>query len=281
MPNVRAGDIRLHYVQHGSGPEPLVFIHGYTSSLRNWEELFPLLPPGYTATFFDLRGAGESDRPAAGGYNPASYAADIERATRELGIETFTLLGHSMGGGTAMQFAVDYPGRLRRLVLVAPISSEGIQRVDPELRAMVRSIRHDHELRLRLAREMVVRPTSDAVLRRRIEDELKWSVEALDEAWEGMLNLRIGDRVAQLRVPTLMVAGDRDGLREANLADAARIPDCSLQVFYRVGHEVYGDSPEAFMALVDDFCRHGAGGAMTMERRRELMTGLMREAAAH
>ncbi len=279
MPYVDTGEVRLHYVQHGSGPEPLVFVHGYTSSLRNWECLFPLLPARYTATFFDLRGAGESDD-TPGGHNPATYAVDIAKATRALGIETFTLIGHSMGGGTAMQFAVEYPERLRNLVLVAPVSSNGIQNFDPTLRQMQRSIRHARDLRLQLARAMAVRETSDAVHLRRIEDELKWSVEALDEAFQGMVELRIGERVAQLRVPTLMLVGDRDGLRPANLEDAARIPNCALHVFYRVGHEVYGDVPEEFMAVLDDFCQNGAGAMMTMEDRRRLLESVVSAPAA-
>ena len=278
MPFVETGEVRLHYVQHGSGPEPLVFIHGYTSSLRNWECLVPLLPARYTATFFDLRGAGESDDTPEG-HNPAVYAADIAAATRAIGVETFTLIGHSMGGGTAMQFAVDYPERLRKLVLVAPISSNGVQSFDPALRQLQRSIRHDREVRLKLAQAMAVRPTPDSVHLRRIDDELKWSVEALDEAFEGMVNLRISDRVAQLTMPTLMLVGDRDGLRPANLEDAARIPNCALHVFSRVGHEVYGDVPEEFMAVLDDFCQHGAAAPMTMEERGALLRSLIKAPA--
>ena len=270
MPFVQAGAVKLHYITKGTGAEPLVFIHGYTSSHRNWEELWPHLPAGYTAYAFDLRGAGESDKPDQG-YNPAIYAADIDEATRQLGLDTFTLIGHSMGGGTAMQFAAAYPTRLRRVVFVAPISSGGIQVVDLEFRAQQRAIRDKIDLRLAIARATAVRPTPDATLRRRIEDELRWPLHALDEAWEGMVNFRLTDKMAALSVPALMLAGDRDGLRAANLEDAQRIPNCSLQVFYRVGHEVAGDAPAAVMTAIDDFCRHGAGGPMTMAQRRAIM----------
>ncbi|MBI2761883.1 MAG: alpha/beta fold hydrolase, partial [Chloroflexi bacterium] len=76
MPFVQAGDVRLHYVERGSGPEPLVFVHGFTSSSRAWEEIHDLLPDRYRAIFIDLRGAGASDKPA-GAYGPAVYVNDI------------------------------------------------------------------------------------------------------------------------------------------------------------------------------------------------------------
>ncbi|HEX5007469.1 MAG TPA: alpha/beta fold hydrolase, partial [Hyphomonadaceae bacterium] len=66
MPYVQADDVRLNYVEQGSGDEPVVFIHGYTGSLRDWEETFARLPSSIRAIAIDLRGAGESDRPGNG-----------------------------------------------------------------------------------------------------------------------------------------------------------------------------------------------------------------------
>lgn len=272
MPFVQAGAVRLHYVERGAGPEPLVFIHGYTSSLRAWNPILPRLSSRYRAIAFDLRGAGESDKPPTG-YGPRIYAEDIHAATRALGIDTFTLIGHSMGGVTAMQFAVLYPERLRRLVLVAPAPSGGIV-VDPALRAQMKAIHHNVELRRKVLSTLVVRPTSAAEIERRIEDSLRWSDAALDEAWEAMAAIRLSDAVARLHTPTLMVVGDRDGLRAANLEDAQRIPNCALHVFYRVGHEIPHDVPEEFIALLDDFVQHGVMREDAATRRAELLKSL-------
>jgi pimeloyl-ACP methyl ester carboxylesterase len=117
--------------------------------------------------------------------------------------------------------------------------------------------------------------TDEAILRR-IEDDLKWSEAAYDEAWQAMVDIRLSDDIARLQVPTLMIAGDRDGLRAANLADAQRIPNCALHVFYRVGHEVAADVPDEFMALLDDFIRHGVAPAVSWEQRRAMLQDLLR-----
>src|SRR5262249_9218004 len=67
MPRVKANDIELHYVEAGTGSEPLVLIHGWISDSRNWVETIPRLPLERFHVFaFDLRGAGQSERPASG-----------------------------------------------------------------------------------------------------------------------------------------------------------------------------------------------------------------------
>jgi pimeloyl-ACP methyl ester carboxylesterase len=279
MPFVQAGDVRLHYTERGSGPEPLVFVHGFTSSCRAWQEIQDLLPDRYRAIFIDLRGAGESDKPD-GAYGPAVYADDLNVATRELGLDTFTLIGHSMGGVTGMQFAVTHPERLRKLVLVAPAPAGGLTNVDPAFRAQMKAVRHNRDVRRKMAHAFAVRPTPDSTIERRIDDDLKWTEQAYDGAWQAMADLRIEDDVARIETPTLMIVGDRDALRAANLADAQRIPNCALHVFYRVGHEIQSDVPAEFVALLDDFIHHGVGETLSMQARREMLQNVLRQPAA-
>jgi branched-chain amino acid transport system permease protein len=270
MPYVQAGDVRLNYVEQGSGDEAVVFIHGYTGSLRDWEETFARLPADVRAIAIDLRGAGESDRPG-NGYTLQQYAEDIHLATQALGLDTFTLVGHSMGGGTAMQFAVTHPERLRRLVLVAPISSNGTRGMNPEFRAQMKVLRQNKELARQMAKAFMVRPRTDEQIERGIESNLKWQDDAYDSAAESMGALRIGDQVAALTVPTLMVVGDRDFLRADNLEDAQRIPNCALQVFYRTGHMIQQDVADEFVATVLDFIANGPGQVVAPADRAKFL----------
>jgi pimeloyl-ACP methyl ester carboxylesterase len=270
VPYVQAGDVRLNYVEQGSGDEPVVFIHGYTGSLRDWEESFARLPASIRAIAIDLRGAGESDRPGQG-YTLPQYAEDIHFATQALGLDTFTLVGHSMGGGTAMQFAVTHPERLRRLVLVAPISSNGMRAMNPEYRAQMKALRQNKELARQMAKAFMVRPRTDEQIERGIESNLKWQDDAYDSAADSMGSLRIGDQVAALTVPTLMVVGDRDFLRADNLEDAQRIPNCALQVFYRTGHMIQQDVADEFVATLLDFIANGPGRVVAPADRAKLL----------
>jgi pimeloyl-ACP methyl ester carboxylesterase len=270
MPFVQAGDVRLHYVQQGEGDEPLVFIHGYTGGLRDWEEVLPRLPAGMRGYAFDLRGAGESEK-TGHGYAIPQYAEDIALATQALGVDTFTLVGHSMGGGVAMQFAVSYPERLRRLVLVAPVSSNGVQAMDPAIREQLKAVRRNREVARAMARAFMVRPRTDAQIERSIENNLTWEDDAYDEAYESLRTLRLGEQVAALTIPTLMIVGDRDFLRAANLEDAQRIPGCALQVFYRVGHLIPSDVPEQFVQTLVDFVENGCAAPVTVADRMRFL----------
>src|SRR6059058_4457174 len=113
--------IRLHgqpvsYHRSGEGPL-LVLVHGITSSSRAWERVLPLLAQHHTVIAPDLLGHGRSGKPR-GDYSLGAYASGIRDLLSILGIAKATIVGHSLGGGIAMQFAYQFPERVERLVLV-------------------------------------------------------------------------------------------------------------------------------------------------------------------
>ena len=125
---VQAGEIRLEYFHHGSGPEVIVLVHGYISSGRIWSLTQERLDANWFRTIaINNRGAGGSDR--AGdeeAHTIASFAADLWAAVRALELSHFTLVGHSLGGATAACFALDHPEQLKALVLLDPVPLDGI-----------------------------------------------------------------------------------------------------------------------------------------------------------
>src|SRR3954452_20113310 len=129
--------IELHghpvsYRTAGSGPL-LLLIHGITSSSRTWERVLPELARDHTVLAPDLLGHGESAKPR-GDYSLGAYASGIRDLMVALGHDRATIVGHSLGGGIAMQFAYQFPERCERLVLVA---SGGLgKEVSPILRAL-------------------------------------------------------------------------------------------------------------------------------------------------
>ena len=120
------------FVMAGKGPV-LLLIHGIGDSSETWRELIPLLARDHTVIAPDLLGHGRSDKPRAD-YSVAGYANAMRDLLSVLGVEHATVVGHSLGGGVAMQFAYQYPDRCERLVL---ISSGGVSRpsfVNPSFR---------------------------------------------------------------------------------------------------------------------------------------------------
>src|SRR5881409_4439145 len=122
---------RVDYRVAGEGP-PLVLIHGMVNSSRHWEQVALRLADRYTVIAPDLIGHGDSATPR-GDYSLGAHAASIRDLLAAIGIDRATLVGHSLGGGVALQFFYQFPQRTERLVLV---SSGGLGReVSPLLRS--------------------------------------------------------------------------------------------------------------------------------------------------
>ncbi len=121
---------RVIYHMAGSGP-PVVLIHGMVNSSRHWREVALRLADSYTVIAPDLIGHGDSATPR-GDYSLGAHASSIRDLLAVIGVERASIVGHSLGGGVAMQFFYQFPQRTERLVLV---SSGGLgQEVSPLLR---------------------------------------------------------------------------------------------------------------------------------------------------
>src|SRR4051794_12813291 len=136
-PGFDAWEVELHghraiYRTVGSGP-PVVLIHGMINSSRHWERVALHLADRYTVIAPDLLGHGDSATPR-GDYSLGAHAASIRDLLSAVGVDRASIVGHSLGGGVAMQFFWQFPQRTERLAL---ISSGGLGReVSPLLRSM-------------------------------------------------------------------------------------------------------------------------------------------------
>jgi pimeloyl-ACP methyl ester carboxylesterase len=279
MPRVKANDTELYYEEAGAGGETLVLVHGWISSHRNWMETIPRLPlERYRVLAFDLRGAGRSGRPTSG-HRIEQYADDLAAAMTALGVEMFHFTGHSMGGLVGLLLALRHPRRLRKLVLVAPAASGGLPY--PDMLIPVMAARHD-AARYRAMVELVTadRPLPQRLLDVIVEDAAGCSEGHAEESWRSMRDLDISDRLGEISAPTLMVVGDRDGLRPFNLDDTKRIPNCALQVFYRAGHWIPWDVPQAFADLLVDFLEWGTAPAVDPQERGAQLQSIQAPATA-
>jgi pimeloyl-ACP methyl ester carboxylesterase len=109
---------RLHVTDGGAGGVPIVFVHSFGGSSAQWAAQLQHLRPSRRAVALDLRGHGQSDAPEADNYAVASLAEDIGAVVDKLDIGQFVLVGHSMGGTAALEYARLHPDRIAGLVLV-------------------------------------------------------------------------------------------------------------------------------------------------------------------
>lgn len=260
------------YLDSGDGPAVL-FIHGLTNSSRSWARLVDTLNMDHRILAPDLYGHGASAKPM-GDYSLSAHAATLRDLLDRLGIDQVTLVGHSLGGGIALQFCYLFPERVSRLVLV---SSGGLGRsVSPLLRAATLP---GAEWVLPLIASDWVRVRAEAVGRTLARMGWRPSPD-VTEAWRGFTSLADADsRRAFLattrsvidpggqtvtahdhlplvaRIPTLVVWGTRDRMIPAWHATTAHqaFPGSRVELFVGAGHFPHLDEPERFAEVLRDF----------------------------
>lgn len=111
----KVNNVRLHYVIGGIG-EPVVLLHGWPQTWYEWHKMMPALASRYTVIAPDMRGFGDSEKPASG-YEKTNVAEDIYQLVQQLGFQQVNLIGHDIGGMVAYAFAAQHPEAVRHLVL--------------------------------------------------------------------------------------------------------------------------------------------------------------------
>nr|WP_037618635.1 alpha/beta hydrolase [Streptomyces aureus] len=300
MRSVGDGELRLrHRVVHGyrrayrmAGEGPaLVLIHGIGDSSATWAELIPDLARTHTVIAPDLLGHGDSDKPRAD-YSVAAYANGVRDLLATLDIESATLVGHSLGGGVAMQFAYQFPERTERLILVSAGGVGG--EVTPALRAV--SLPGAHLLLsalrlpgmslhvglfLRLMRLVDADLARDAPELLNLVDALPdaTSRSAFIRTLRGVVDWR-GQAVTMLDrcyltegMPTMLLWGDRDGVVPVRHAHGAHeaMPGSRLEIFEGAGHFPFHSDPARFLALVQEFTSTTGAADWSRETWRQLL----------
>jgi pimeloyl-ACP methyl ester carboxylesterase len=128
----RVNGIKVHYAKAGSGP-PVLLLHGFPETWFCWRHQVPALAPRHRVIAPDLRGYGETEKPAAG-YDKRTMARDVRELMRHLGIDRAAVVGHDRGARVATRFAKDYPDALDRLVVMDNIPTRIIfERMDAKV----------------------------------------------------------------------------------------------------------------------------------------------------
>jgi pimeloyl-ACP methyl ester carboxylesterase len=257
MPLVHANGIDVHYTAEGNGP-PLVLLHGASSSaLEDWSAQRPLFRKVFRLYLLDLRGHAGTRGEIGPHLDLDDLASDLLATVDALGLATFHLAGFSLGGLTALHFALRHAERLRTLILVG---------VDPQLepRASVARVLMDPD---RIAAE---EPAWAEQLERR------HAAVHGPGAWRELLRtIQAGIRAeraltpAELRgihVPTLVVCGDRDVFVPPDHAVAfyRQLPDARLCIVPDCGHQAMVLRPRIFGDAAEQFYRSTA--AIAAER---------------
>ncbi|MDT5036159.1 MAG: hypothetical protein QOE03_1344, partial [Micromonosporaceae bacterium] len=267
---------RRAFLMGGSGPA-LLFIHGIGDSSQTWGDILPALARDHTIVAPDLLGHGASDKPRAD-YSLAAYACGMRDLLSVLDIDRATVIGHSLGGGVAMQFAYQFPERCERLVLISTggvgrdvtfalraASAPGADILLPlltplaELPPIAWSLRLFGNLLKRLGSP--IGEDADDILAgyRRLGDPFARSaflrtLRAVVDPRGQVVTMLDRSYLAE-KMPTLLIGGKRDPVipfRHTEVAHAA-MPGSQLVVFANAGHFPHHHAPERFVAVLRRF----------------------------
>jgi pimeloyl-ACP methyl ester carboxylesterase len=272
---IETGRLRIHIAEAGSGP-PVLLLHGWPLHWYAWRKLIPLLAGSYRLICPDLRGFGWTDAPASG-YRTASLAADAVALLDALGLDRADVIGHGEGGRVGFELCLGQPGRVGHLValgamhpypslrLLAPhawrywwtplVETSGLGRrvvrhLPAVTRAVLRASAADPGALGETAIEEFVNSVRDPA-RARASERLMHEF-----AYHEMLpSIRGANRPRRLRVPALMLSGERDFFVPApSLGGSGPYAnDLRVQVIPGAGHLLAEECPETVAAATRAF----------------------------
>ena len=281
---------RVAYRCAGSGPV-IVLVHGITSTSESWMRVMPYLAENYTVIAPDLLGHGESAKPR-GDYSLGAYASGVRDILVALGHDHATFVGHSLGGGIAMQLAYQFPERCDRLVLVGsgglgrelsivlraaalpgaelmlPILAN--ERVNDVGRVVGRAL---GRLGLKLGTDIEEMSRGHASLgNREARSAFVHTLRAMVDPGGQRVNARDRLYLAE-HVPFLLIWGERDSLIPVEHAYAAHdlVPSSRLEIFPEAGHFPQLDEPQRFIHVLHDFMETTEPARMAPQQWRDLL----------
>ena len=239
--------VRLHYREQGNpAGRPVILLHGITDSWFSFSRVLPGISKAHRVFALDLRGHGDSDRPADE-YSPRDMAADVIAFMDALSIRRATLVGHSMGSFVAQQAALAAPERIAGLVLIASATTVR-NAVTLELQQAMASLPDTvpADFAMEFQASTVHQPVPEEFLVRVVAESRKVPARVWRAALAGLLETERFTGIGGSRIPTLLVWGDRDAMfsRSEQEALVAALPIASLKVYRETGHAPHWERPK-------------------------------------
>jgi len=256
---------RIHYTVQGEG-SPLVLVHGFLDSLKTWRRNVNVLAQNHRVYAIDVLGFGSSDRVRDHIYTLKQQAAFLKEFFDSQNIKKADLVGHSMGGALALQFAYDFPDSLHKLVLVAPatyiyasLPRNGLRRVPRPISRGVLGIyemmQGDRANPVRFAYGDPAQIKDDSVQFRNQMMRRRGQHDALISMSKSKRESDVPQEMHQVNAPTLIVWGKKDRVVPMQHAQKhlEELPNARLEWIENAGHLPHEEAPDAFNTLVSGF----------------------------
>ena len=261
--------MNIHYLDWGTAGKPvMLLLHGLRGHCHSWDDVSARFCADYHVLALDQRGRGETDWAPRGDYSTDAFVADLEEFCDALGLERFTLIGHSMGGRNSMAFAGRNPDKLDRLVIVdigPEIAPEGAARITREVVEVPEEFDTFDDAFQRVSGQN--RFASEPVMRRRLayqtrelpNGKIGWRYDpAIREQRRNGTGAPPPDLwtpLSQVTCPTLIVRGTETDTLSLSVAErmTETLSNGRLVHVDNAAHMVFEDNPDGFNAALSQF----------------------------
>lgn len=265
MAYIKTNTIRLYYEKAGQG-DPIVFLHGYTGSGKDWKHQVSVLSDRYTTITIDHRGHGQSEAPPLEeAYSINTSANDIYNVLITLGFSRYVLVGHSMGGFMALQLTLEHPELVSALVLVD--TSSGNWDLPPgydTVRSTLDHLARDQGLDAAFEYEVENNPIKKNKFLKHPELREIARQKVLNTSVDGYIYFPrafkkwapVSNRLNEIAVPVLIFLGEEDtAFIKASQVLKNAIKNAELKTIPDAGHNPHEESPEIFNTYLLEFLK--------------------------
>ena len=266
---VSANGLNIHYLDWGNPiATTMVLLHGLRGHGHSWDDVSAAFCQDYHVLAVDQRGRGETDWATDGNYTTDAYVADLEGFCAALGLDSFVLVGHSMGGRNSLVFASRHAAQLQKLVAVdvgPEMDPRGSQRITQELVGAPDEFDSFEEMfqlvygQNRFASESVIRRRVQYASRSLPNGKFGWRYDSeIREArrrGDSAPQMDLWPELPKITCPTLVIRGSETDVLASGTAQRMlkELPDGHLTEVQRAGHMVFEDNPEDTIAAMRQF----------------------------
>lgn len=247
--SVTIDGVSLSILEAGTG-DPVIFVHGVVTTSNIFPKYLSAYSPDFRGIAVDLRGYGESQKPESG-FTITQFSKDLIALANKLEIEKPIWVGVSMGGMILQQLALDYPERVRALVLVSTTDEAMI--LDKDLPTIGKP-RDFREISKNIIVESFPLGTPTTLYQPLLDRIPSWNATVLREALTSMAQANVHGRISAITVPTLVVVGAKDDVATPAIARGIQAQIAGAQlVEFNTGHFMMAEDPERFRNVLGAF----------------------------
>ena len=247
--SVTIDGVSLSILEAGTG-DPIIFVHGVVTTSNIFPKYLNAYSPDFRGIAVDLRGYGESQKPESS-FTITQFSKDLIALADKLGIERPIWVGVSMGGMILQQLALDYPERVRALVLVSTTDQTMV--LDKDL-PTIGNPRDFREISKNIIVESFPLETPVTLYQPLLDRIPSWNGTVLREALTSMAQANVHGRINAITAPTLVVVGAKDDVATPAIARGIQAQIAGAQlVEFNTGHFMMAEDPERFQKVLGEF----------------------------